>query len=67
MLESHFIIGVYRDRFGIGFAGERNLNFALSLQETREIHAAFDPSVWNKFHRVCFHPGASENRVTADF
>ena len=61
-LELHFIIGTYRDRL-VSPEGEicSSFFFALSFQEAGEIHAAFDSSVWDQFHRICIHPRASEH------
>ena len=67
--ELHFIIGIYRERLKFGFTRGRNLNlfFALSFQETGKINAAFDPTVWDQFHRVCIHSRALEDGAEARF
>lgn len=45
----------------------KTLAFVLLFQETGEVDAAPHSSVWDQFHRVCLHPGASEDRAAAGF
>lgn len=45
----------------------KTCGFAWSFQEAGEVDAAPHPSVWDQFHRVCLHPGASQDRTAAGF
>lgn len=66
--QSHFIIGTYMYRENLFHQGRHFESvFALLFQEAGEVNAAFDSPVWDQFHRVCFHPRASEDRITTSF